>query len=96
MSKDARAADHGGLRAAERGAIERGRQQADHVIERARGDFDTKGHALVLLIDGHDVQAQIVSERGMQRAPSIGRRGAWHGDVDDDERDDDMRAAGNV
>ena len=96
MSIVARTADHGGLRAAERGAVEGAGQQADHVVEGARGDFDTKGHALVLLVDGHDIEAQIVAESGMQCTPPLCRRGAGHGDVDDDERNDDMCAAGKA
>ena len=93
MSIAARTADHGGLRATERGAVESACQQADHVVEGARGDFDTERYSLVLLVDGNNVEAQIVAESGMQRAPSICRRSAGHGDVDDDERNDDMCAA---
>lgn len=96
MSIVARTADYGGLRAAERGAVESACQQADHVVEGARGDFDTEGYALVLLVDGNNVEAQIVAEGGMQRAPPVCRRGAGHSDVNDDEGNDDMRAAGKT
>lgn len=70
--------------------MERRGEGGDDVVERARRDFDTEGGALIRAVDGDDVEAQIVAERAVQRAPACRGRSAWNGHIDRDERNDFM------
>lgn len=73
--------------------MERRGEGGDDVVERARRDFDAEGGALIRAVDGDDVEAQIVAERTVQRAPACRGRRAWNGHIERDERNDLMGPA---